>query len=375
MIHHDSMKIRSIIGEAEGNNERVINNVLFIGSQAVDICENLDGFNYTGLSVETFYKAFIWLENQVLGDTDLPSVIISDFSVDGHSAFSFYSKISSNKYFSSIPFIIIARSASAEDRTRSLKLGVDDFYTGVFTADDIYERVDFLSKYKKDLLNFEEPAQISMNYFVPMVKMPFLKRLADIIISAGLLLILSPALAIIAFLIKLESRGPVFYSQKRAGKGYRVFDFYKFRSMRVGADAELQKLAHLNQYNGNGKSSTFFKIENDPRITKVGKILRNTSIDEIPQLFNVLKGDMSLVGNRPLPLYEAEQLTKDQWARRFLAPAGITGLWQVTKRGRGEMSEEERIELDIAYADKSSFWFDLVIMLRTIPALFQKENV
>ncbi|MCC5929844.1 MAG: sugar transferase [Cyclobacteriaceae bacterium] len=369
------MKLRTIIGEREGNNERVINNVLFIGNQAVDICESLDGFNYTGLSVDTFGKAFIWLENQILGDTDLPSVIISDFSIEGNSAFSFYSRISSNKFFSSIPFIIVTRESSAEDRTKALKLGIDDFYTGSFSADDIYERVDFLSRYKKDLIKFEAAPQISMNYFVPMVKMPFLKRLADILISSFLLLILSPALAIIALLIRLESRGPVFYSQKRAGKGYRVFDFYKFRSMRVGADAELKNLAHLNQYNGNGKKSTFFKIENDPRITKIGKILRNTSIDEIPQLFNVLKGDMSLVGNRPLPLYEAEQLTRDQWARRFLAPAGITGLWQVTKRGRGEMSEEERIELDIAYADKSSFWFDLLIMLRTVPALFQKENV
>jgi lipopolysaccharide/colanic/teichoic acid biosynthesis glycosyltransferase len=150
--------------------------------------------------------------------------------------------------------------------------------------------------------------------------------------------------------------------------------------MRVGADAELKQLAHLNQYNGesseNGAAANvFFKIKNDPRITRFGQFLRNTSLDEIPQLFNVLIGDMSLVGNRPLPLYEAEKLTNDQIAWRFLAPAGITGLWQITKRGKDNMSPEERIALDMEYAMKNSFWLDVKIMLSTFPALLQKEKV
>jgi hypothetical protein len=122
--------------------------------------------------------------------------------------------------------------------------------------------------------------------------------------------------------------------------------------------------------------STFIKIENDPRITKVGRFIRNTSIDELPQLWNVLIGDMSIVGNRPLPLYEAEKITTDQFSMRFIAPAGITGLWQVTKRGKGgPMSEEERMELDNEYAKSYSFWNDIKLILKTIPALFQKENV
>ncbi len=123
------------------------------------------------------------------------------------------------------------------------------------------------------------------------------------------------------------------------------------------------------------EAGTFIKISNDPRVTKVGKIIRNTSIDELPQLINVLKGDMSIVGNRPLPLYEAELLTSDNWSERFLAPAGITGLWQVEKRGGGEMSEEERKNLDNKYAQNSSFLYDLKLILRTIPALLQSENV
>lgn len=236
-------------------------------------------------------------------------------------------------------------------------------------------------------------------------------------------MILSPFLLIFALIIVIESKGPVLYGAKRVGSGYNLFDFYKFRSMRQGAESMLKNLKHLNQYTvdqdgsepikdyknyiceecaaakipcrsklymdgdmicekifGEVKrikdGSKFIKIENDPRITRFGKFMRNTSIDELPQLFNVLKGDMSIVGNRPLPLYEAEKLTTDQFSLRFMAPAGITGLWQVTKRGKGgAMSEEERMELDNEYAKNNSFWHDIIIILRTVPALFQKENV
>ena len=141
--------------------------------------------------------------------------------------------------------------------------------------------------------------------------------------------------------------------------------------MRVGADAEIASLSHKNQYG----DSAFFKIENDPRITKLGAFLRNSSIDELPQLLNVLKGDMSLVGNRPLPLYEAEQLTTNEWSMRFLGPAGLTGLWQISKRGKKEMSDHERKKLDNFYAKNYSFWLDLKIIFKTIPALVQREKV
>src|SRR5690606_27713781 len=162
-----------------------------------------------------------------------------------------------------------------------------------------------------------------------------------------------------------DSKGPVIYKSKRAGTGYRIFDFYKFRSMRIDADKELANLSALNQYGGDGNAA-FVKIRCDPRITKFGSFLRNTSIDEIPQLFNVLRGDMSLVGNRPLPLYEAQMLTSDEWAMRFLGPAGITGLWQVCKRGKSEMSDEERRQLDNHYVKSHSFLMDLKIILKTI---------
>ena len=140
---------------------------------------------------------------------------------------------------------------------------------------------------------------------------------------------------------------------------------------------ELEQLAQQNQYatGASNDKSIYIKIANDPRVTKVGKFLRNTSLDELPQIYNILIGDMSFVGNRPLPLYEAEQLTSNQWSMRFLGPAGLTGLWQVSKRGKKDMSELERKELDNQYAAQYSFWLDLKIILSTIPALIQQEKV
>lgn len=124
------------------------------------------------------------------------------------------------------------------------------------------------------------------------------------------------------------------------------------------------------------KSNAFVKLENDPRITKVGRFIRKYSIDELPQLINILKGDMSIVGNRPLPLYEAELLTSDEHIDRFMGPAGLTGLWQVEKRGEaGKLSAEERKQLDIKYAKTFSFWLDIKIILKTVTAFIQKENV
>lgn len=199
------------------------------------------------------------------------------------------------------------------------------------------------------------------------------KRLFDILVASFSLLLASPILLLTILAIKLESKGPAFYFSRRAGRNYKVFRFYKLRSMYPDADKRLAELKkEQNQYTDGDQ---FVKIKNDPRITKVGRFIRSTSIDEIPQLINVIKGDMSIVGNRPLPLYEAEQLTVDDHAERFLAPAGITGLWQCLKRGKDEMSSEERILLDRIYVRKNSFLFDIKLIFMTIPALLQKEDV
>jgi lipopolysaccharide/colanic/teichoic acid biosynthesis glycosyltransferase len=269
----------------------------------------------------------------------------------------------------SMPLLVMGDNLSNETKKLLLDNGADDWFNSNPNLEGLDRWIDFL-KLSKKVANEKE----SKNIEKIDSKIPFGKRVFDIISSFIALLLLSPIMILVAVVIKLESKGPVIYSSKRAGSGYKVFDFLKFRSMYVGAEAELIKLKHLNQYNGDEKS-VFFKLKDDPRITKVGKFLRNTSLDELPQLFNVLKGDMSIVGNRPLPLYEAQMLTKDHAAMRFMAPAGITGLWQVTKRGKKDLSEEERIELDIEYANNHSLKNDLLIVVKTIPALSQEVAV
>ena len=234
---------------------------------------------------------------------------------------------------------------------------------------DLSNKISFLKKAKEHSFLGKDNIEVFVR-----PRTFFFKRLFDIVAASILILLTLPLFLIIAIAIKMEDRGPLFYNAKRAGRGFKIFRFYKFRTMEINADKKVEALSHLNQY-GNGNNALFFKITNDPRITKVGKFLRNTSLDELPQLFNVLKGDMSLVGNRPLPLYEAATLTTNEFVERFMAPAGITGLWQIKKRGQSEMSVEERISLDISYARKSSLAYDFWIMAHTPAALFQKTNV
>lgn len=281
-------------------------------------------------------------------------------------------RIKQNPLLQGMIIIVISAFSHKNWKAEAMALKVHDLYVYPFPVEDLRERLEFLVKFKliKPRLT-ELSEQVDVAY-----KMPFYKRAFDILVSGISLLILSPFFLIIAALIRLESKGPVIYKSKRVGTGYHIFNFYKFRSMRTGADKEIEKLSALNQYTDTetGKSA-FIKIKDDPRITRVGKFIRNTSIDELPQLFNVLRGDMSMVGNRPLPLYEAEMLTSNEWTKRFLGPAGLTGLWQISRRGKEEMSERERKKLDNFYASNYSFWLDMKILLKTFPALLQKEKV
>ncbi len=233
----------------------------------------------------------------------------------------------------------------------------------------------------------------------------FGKRLIDILVSGVLLMMLSPLLILVAIAIRLESKGPVFYAAKRVGQHYNTFRFWKFRSMFQNADQRVSAMKAQSQYHSNAEVKTlppeegaeiriaddqiiseeqwvlkqeeevknaFFKVKNDPRITRVGGFIRRTSIDELPQLWNVLVGDMSLVGNRPLPLYEAEKLTEDAYIERFMAPAGITGYWQVTDRGKADMSVDSRKLKDIEYARRYSLLMDLKILFMTPLAAIQE---
>lgn len=246
----------------------------------------------------------------------------------------------------------------------------DEFYTSATDFWHLRGQLSFLGTLRRKINQLEiKPEDLKKS-----LKTPKSKRVIDLCIAIIGIIVLLPLFILIALAIKLESKGPIIYRSKRAGQGYRVFDFYKFRSMYVDANERLLALKHLNQYQENSKT-IFFKIKEDPRITKIGRLLRKMSLDELPQLFNVILGNMSIVGNRPLPLYEAEELMTDEWIMRFLAPAGITGLWQVTKRGKDNMSSEERIQLDLKYAKEYNFWYDLKIMVKTLPAMIQHEEV
>lgn len=205
----------------------------------------------------------------------------------------------------------------------------------------------------------------------------FFRRAFNFLAALTGLILISPLLLIVAIAIRLDSPGPIFYKQLRVGEGRpggrnlrsgRVFKMYKFRTMYTDADDRLAELMKQNEY----KNQAFIKIKNDPRITRIGSFLRKTSVDELPQLINVLLGDMQLVGNRPLPVYEAEALSEEWQKLRFNAPAGITGLWQIS--GRSDMSAEERLVLDNYYAVTYSFWGDIKILFLTIPALIKTKG-
>ena len=329
------------------------------------------------LPVRSFDQALKIVNLSSSGLLPLPDAVLIDVPFHRAEFVSFIVSLKAIKRCSSIPVIYNARHLSVElAQSLSQKEMIDD----VMEMDENYElianKVSFLKKVKN---HPPEPhldkEQVLKEDFSQMYQSEYFKRSLDIIISLLLIVVSFPILIIIAIAIKLDSGGSVFYSSLRAGCRYKVFKLYKFRTMCMDADLLIDSLNHLNQYDASENSQAkFLKIINDPRITKVGKFLRKTSLDELPQLFNVLKGDMSLVGNRPLPLYEASSLTTNAYVPRFMAPAGITGLWQVTKRGYEKMSANERINLDILYAKKRSFFLDLKIMMLTPLALFQESD-
>lgn len=189
----------------------------------------------------------------------------------------------------------------------------------------------------------------------------FFKRLFDIVVSFVATIIISPLLIILWLLVKLTSKGPGIYTSIRVGKNGKKFKFYKFRSMVVNAEEMKKDLMNQNEM----KDGVYFKMKVDPRITKIGKFLRKTSLDELPQLFNILKGDISIVGCRPCLVEEYEKMSEYQ-KQRFLVPAGLTGEWQVRARSTSS-SFEEVVKYDLDYIqNKRGFWYDIKLIFLTI---------
>ena len=324
--------------------------------------------------------------------------------------------------------ILLTDLLSDEERITYQKCGINDTLNKDSSVTEINKKIQFITS-RENILFDDKASSKNILHF----KIPIWKRTFDIVFSLIALIILSPVFIITAIAIKLESNGPVLFKSKRVGTNYTVFDFLKFRSMFMDSDKRLKELSKTqNQYSDKIEepvvpvghfdanvddntaigddlgaemlisdeevmlvgddfvvsessfnkqknediNNAFVKIENDPRITKVGHFIRKYSIDELPQLVNILKGDMSVVGNRPLPLYEAEKLTSDESIDRFMAPAGLTGLWQVEKRGdSGKLSADERKQLDITYGQTYNFILDMKIIFKTLTAFIQKDDV
>ena len=322
------------------------------------------------------------------------------------------------KRYPRVYITLITEVLKPENRKAYLQAGVNNTLPPHAEEDSIQSMNAYLRARKDSKLKeFSETHRKVLNTF----RLPMWKRTFDILFAGTAVIILSPLLIGTAIAVRAESKGKVIYKSQRVGSNYQIFNFLKFRSMYTNADKRLKELNALNQYQieevessdedpeirfddlvgtpdeeesllisddfviseedfikkkEKTQQNAFVKIENDPRVTRVGRFIRKYSIDELPQLFNILKGDMSIVGNRPLPLYEAELLTSDAYIDRFMAPAGLTGLWQVEKRGgAGKMSAEERKQLDIKYARDFSFWLDMKIIFKTLTAFVQKENV
>lgn len=326
-----------------------------------------------------------------------------------------------------IYIILLFDTLSDEERRIYQNCGINDTLKITASVTEFNKKILFIAD-RENLMFDDKMNKRTILRF----KIPLWKRLFDIVFSLLGIIVLSPVFILTAIAIKLESPGPIIFKSKRVGTNYTIFDFLKFRSMFADAEDHLAEVSQHNQYlerktdetkqetptteksisvdmmgsfpDGNmmisdedvmlvgddfvvaesefqkkkeeENKAAFVKIENDPRITKVGHFIRKYSIDELPQLFNILKGDMSIVGNRPLPLYEAEKLTVDSSIDRFMAPAGLTGLWQVEERGKGgKMSAEERKQLDITYGQTYNFWLDMKIIFKTLTSFVQKENV
>jgi exopolysaccharide biosynthesis polyprenyl glycosylphosphotransferase len=226
------------------------------------------------------------------------------------------------------------------------------------TMEILMDRVEFVPGQALPLFELKPPVFEGVDFAV--------KRSFDLVFAVLLLVVLSPLLAFASVAIKLSSRGPVLYRSKRPGIGGRSFDCLKFRTMVSNADLQQDELESRNELSG-----AIFKIRRDPRITRVGRFLRRWSLDELPQLFNVLRGEMSLVGPRPLPQRDYDRL--EAWHRkRYLVLPGMTGLWQVS--GRSELDFDELVRLDFLYLERWSVFLDLTILLKTVPAVIRARG-
>jgi lipopolysaccharide/colanic/teichoic acid biosynthesis glycosyltransferase len=310
-------------------------------------------------------EGLLFLHNR---SNELPKAILFESAKDLTDLSSAMAHSSQKESLASIPSILLSCCKDEINAPAASGPAKPDeiIYTDQLNGEQIAAKIIFWIKLKAAIHSFNEEKKIILPDFYSQGPEWTASRLLDIFVSFIGLLFLTPILALIALLIKLDSRGPVFYIAPRAGRGYRIFSFYKFRTMYTDASARQSELLSENEYKPEDpRGPFFFKMQDDPRATRIGKWLRKTSLDELPQLLNVLKGDISLIGNRPLPLEEASTLTTNSWSKRFLAPAGIVSLWHIQKSDRKQPSIKERLQYDLMYVRKQHLLLDLWLLIKT----------
>jgi exopolysaccharide biosynthesis polyprenyl glycosylphosphotransferase len=257
-----------------------------------------------------------------------------------------------------------------------IALPVGSHYPEIRRTIEICERVGVRAKYRADIVESErawptcedgEGIPVVTMHVAPHDRRLLLKRGVDLVVGITALLLLLPLMVLIAVAIKLTSKGPMLFAQERYGLNRRLFRMYKFRTMVQNAERLQKALENQNEMNG-----PVFKIRDDPRITGLGQFLRRTSLDELPQLFSVVKGEMSLVGPRPLPVRDVHRFAEAALMRRFSVKPGLTCLWQIS--GRSNVSFDRWIELDLQYIDRWSLALDMSILIRTIPVVFRGDG-
>jgi lipopolysaccharide/colanic/teichoic acid biosynthesis glycosyltransferase len=375
--------------------DEVLTDTVLVVDDDPETCQLLSVLlNDGGIRVETALDGYEGIEKAKAHD---PALIVLDVMMPGMDGWETYTQL---KSISNIPVLFLSAKCDLDSVAHGLDLGADDYVCKPFSVVDLKSRVSNLlevplvggrvveeGKYvdpitRPSVGKYEEPAtRPSINLKPPSLLYYLLKRVIDIGISVSTLLLLAPILFICGFLIKLESSGPVIYRQKRVGlkektwgKSREVslveFDFYKLRTMRNDANSDVHRdyvqafiLGDEHKMQSiQGKESNTRKLVDDQRVTRIGKFLRRSSLDEIPQLFNVIKGEMSLVGPRPALSYETE--VYEIWHRkRLMVKPGVTGLWQVTARSSAEF--DEMVRMDIWYIQHRSLLLDLKILLKT----------
>lgn len=300
-----------------------------------------------------------------------PDVVLLDIMLPGLSGFDVLERIRENDALVLTPVILVSAMGDIHEKTRGFECGADDYIVKPFNSADLCLRLEAHLRRRSQIAAAQASQRVEMPSLSPLLVKrqrsgifrrgyQVSKRLFDLTVCLLTLPLTLPLMLLIAGLVKLDSPGPVIFRQQRTGMGGRRFTMYKFRTMLQNADEIKEAYAHLNQL-----TWPDFKIPDDPRVTPLGKILRKTSLDELPQIFNVIKGDMSLVGPRPTS-FAADTYELWQTERLEVRP-GLTGLWQIN--GRADTDFRERTELDIEYIERQSWALDLNILFSTAAAV------